>query len=88
MKKINKTPDFDDLIVNLDLQKFIKFLDKQCKYKFTISPLPWMHKKFPDIFHDLVSSSVSKNMSYENYMIIISILPYTRLRDAPGSPGF
>lgn len=68
MKKINKTPDFDDLIVNLDLQKFIKFLDKQCKYKFTISPLPWMHKKFPDIFHDLVSSSVSKNMSYEKLL--------------------
>ena len=67
-KKINKTPDFDDLIVNLDLQKFIKFLDKQCKYKFKISPLPWMHKKFPDIFHDLVSSSLSKNMTHKKLL--------------------
>ena len=68
MKKINNNLDFEDLIENLNLKKFIKFLDKQCKYKFKISPLPWMHKKFPDIFHDLVSSSVSKNMSYEKLL--------------------
>tara|TARA_B100001079_G_C16275557_1_gene454117 strand:- start:46 stop:564 length:519 start_codon:yes stop_codon:yes gene_type:complete len=66
MKKINNNLDFEDLIENLNLKKFIKFLDKQCKYKITNPPLKY--KKPPDIYHDLVGSSVSKNMSYKKLL--------------------
>ncbi|WP_072090947.1 hypothetical protein [Candidatus Pelagibacter communis] len=68
MKKNINNLDFDDLIRNLNLKKFIKYLDKQCKYKFKISPLPWMDKKFPDVFNDLVSSSLGKNITHKKLL--------------------
>ena len=68
MKKNINNLDFDDLIRNFNLKKFIKYLDKQCKYKFKISPLPWMDKKFPDVFNDLVSSSLGKNITHKKLL--------------------
>jgi len=78
LNNINKTPDFDDLyfddlVKNLDLKKFIKFLDKRCKCKYKSANLPTLYtsssyKKNPGVLHDLVSSSTSKTMSYKKLL--------------------
>ena len=56
-----KTFIFDDLVQNFDLKKFIKLLDIECKYKTTY-PL-FDYKKPPNLYDDLITSCVNKNMN-------------------------
>jgi hypothetical protein len=65
-KKIYKTFIFDDLVQNFDLKKFIKLLDIECKYKTTYPPFDY--KKPPDLYDDLITSCVNKNMSFKKLM--------------------
>ena len=65
-KKIYKTFIFDDLVQNFDLKKFIKLLDKECNYKTTYPPFDY--KKPPDLYGDLITSCVNKNMSFKKLM--------------------
>ena len=65
-KKIYKTFIFDDLVQNFDLKKFIKLLDIECKYKTTYPPFDY--KKPPDLYGDLITSCVNKNMSFKKLM--------------------
>jgi hypothetical protein len=76
MNKIDRTLDFDDLVKNFDLNKFIKFLDKQCEVKMTNPPhhrymegaetlMPKIYEKPPDIYFDLLRSCENENMSFE-----------------------
>lgn len=65
-KKIYKTFIFDDLVQNFDLKKFIKLLDIECKYKTTYPPFDY--KKPPDLYDDLITSCVNKDMSFKKLM--------------------
>ena len=65
-KKIFKTFIFDDLVQNFDLKKFIKLLDIECKYKTTY-PL-FDYKKPPNLYDDLITSCVNKDMSFKKLM--------------------
>ena len=50
-----KKYSFDDLVENFDLNKFIKYLDKQCKNKISYPPTPSFIRKNPqDIYRDLI----------------------------------
>ena len=53
--------DFDDLVQNFNLKKFIKYLDKQGKNK--ISYPPNLPKNHPDLIGDLIKSSSTKIIS-------------------------
>ena len=57
---------FDDLVQNFDLKKFIKLLDIECKYKTTYPPFDY--KKPPNLYDDLITSCVNKNMSFKKLM--------------------
>ena len=65
-KKIYKTFIFDDLVQNFDLKKFIKLLDIECKYKTTYPPFDY--KKPPNLYDDLITSCVNKDMSFKKLM--------------------
>ena len=65
-KKIYKTFIFDDLVQNFDLKKFIKLLDIEYKYKTTYPPFDY--KKPPDLYDDLITSCVNKDMSFKKLM--------------------
>ena len=65
-KKIIKTFIFDDLVQNFDLKKFIKLLDIECKYKTTYPPFDY--KKPPNLYDDLITSCVNKDMSFKKLM--------------------
>jgi len=58
--------DFDDLIQNFDLKKFIKFLDKECKYKTTYPPFHYL--KPPDLYVDLIKSSITSKITYKKLL--------------------
>ena len=62
-----KKYSFDDLVENFDLNKFIKYLDKQCKNKISYPPTPNLPKNHPDLIGDLVKSSSIKKISHEKF---------------------
>ena len=55
--------NFDDLVKNFDLNKFIKCLDKESKDKTTYPPFDY--KKPPDLYTDLVNSSITKKITFK-----------------------
>ena len=66
MKKNINNLDFDDLIRNFNLKKFIKYLDKESKYKTTYPPFDY--KKPPDLYADLINSSTTKKITYKKLL--------------------
>ena len=62
MKK-KSSLDFDDLVQNFNLKKFIKHLDKESKYKTTYPPFEY--KKPPDLYKDLINSSTTKRITFK-----------------------
>ena len=56
-----KEYSFDSLVENFDLKKFIKYLDKQCKYKITYPPI--IQKNPQDVYIDLIKSNTIKKIS-------------------------
>ena len=49
MKKYN----FDDLVENFDLNKFIKYLDKQCNYRQKQTEIKYKHSSLINFFNDI-----------------------------------